>query len=89
MLNNTTTPGLAADASQRFEDGGWTVSSQGNLTNTIISTCAYYDPATANAKAAARVLQSQYPTIKRVRPRFDGLPAGPIVVVLTPDYAPN
>jgi len=87
VLNNTTTPNLASQAATRFRSGGWTVTSFGNLTNDIISTCAYYDPDTAGAKAAAQALQAQYPTIKRVEPKFDGLPAGPVVVVLTPDYS--
>ncbi len=87
VLNNTTTAGLAKQAAQRFRAGGWTVTSSGNLTNNIISTCAYYDPATAGAKAAAKALQAQFPTIKRVEPKFTGLPSGPVVVVLTPDYS--
>jgi len=86
VLNNTTTSGLAQQAAQRFEDGGWTVTSYGNYQNDILSTCAYYDPNVAGAQAAAEALQRQYPTIKRVKEKFDGLPAGPIVVVLTPDY---
>ncbi len=86
VLNNTTVAGLAKTAATRFEDGGWTVSSSGNLSNNIISTCAYYDPSVTGAKAAAKALQAQFPTIKRVAPKFDGLPSGPVVVVLTPDY---
>lgn len=87
VLNNTTTTGLAAQAARRFERGGWTVTSYGNLTNTILSTAAYYDPSIAGAKQAAEALQAQYPTIKRVVPRFPELPAGPVIVVLTPDYS--
>ena len=87
VLNNTTISGLAKRAAQRFEDGGWTVTSSGNLTNNIISTCAYYDPDTRGAKAAAMALQAQFPTIKRVEPKFSQLPSGPVVVVLTPGYS--
>jgi len=47
----------------------------------------YYDPAIPNALAAARRLQQQFPTIKRVVPRFAELPPGPLVVVLTSDFA--
>ena len=86
VLNNTTVAGLARTAATRFENGGWTVTSSGNLSNNIISTCAYYDPSSTGAKAAAEALMAQYPTIKRVAPKFDGLPSGPVVVVLTPDY---
>jgi hypothetical protein len=87
VLNNTTIGGLAKRAAHRFESGGWTVTRFDNYQNDILSTCAYFDPAVAGAKAAAQALQKQYPTIKRVEPRFAELPAGPIVVVLTPDYA--
>ena len=87
VLNNTTVTGLAHRAAQRFEQGGWTVTSYANYQNDIVSTCAYYDPADAGAKAAAKALQQQYPAIKRVKARFAELPSGPIVVVLTPDYS--
>ncbi|MBE7187754.1 LytR C-terminal domain-containing protein [Jatrophihabitans endophyticus] len=87
VLNNTTIQGLAAEAAQRFEQGGWKVTSYGNLDNTIISTCAYYDPTVRHAKGAAKELQREYPTIQRVEPKFEGLVSGPVVVVLTPDYS--
>jgi hypothetical protein len=87
VLNNTSKTGLADTASARFTAGGWTVTSTGNLANDILSTCAYYDPNTANAQAAATALMAQFPAIKRVVAKFSGLPAGPIVVVLTNDYS--
>lgn len=86
VLNNTTVSGLAKQAAQTFEAGGWTVTTYGNYTNDIVSTCAYYDPAYPGAQAAAEALRAQFPAIKRDLPKFAGLPAGPIVVVLTPDY---
>jgi hypothetical protein len=89
VLNDTSTPNLARDAAQRFEQGGWDVAGvQENYRNDIMSTVAYYDRAVAGAKAAATALRNQYPTIKRVVPRFAGLPEGPVVVVLTTDYSP-
>ncbi len=87
VLNNTTVPGLAATARGRFEAGGWTVTNIGNLRGTILSTCAYYDPSQPTSRAVAVALQSQFPAIKRVAPKFADLPAGPIVVVLTSDYS--
>jgi hypothetical protein len=87
VMNNTATTGLAAGARQRFEAAGWTVTSIGTMSNDIISTCAYYDPAQRGAKSAARALQRDFPTIKRVLPRFAELPEGPVVVVLTWDYS--
>lgn len=89
VLNNTTIQGLARSAAQRFEAGGWTVTSYGNYQNDILSTCAYYDPTYPGARAAAEALQRQFPTIKRVKPKFPGLPSGPVVVVLVSDYSPG
>ena len=82
MLNDTQVHGLARTAQRQFQRGGWTVTAIGNVHN-IVSTCAYYDPANPNAHAAAQALAAQFHAIKRVEPRFAGLPAGPIVVVLT------
>jgi hypothetical protein len=87
VLNNTTISGLAERASQQFEDGGWTVTKYDNYQNNILSTCAYYDTSVPGAKQAALALQHQFPAIKRVKPKFEPLPAGPIVVILTPDFA--
>lgn len=87
VLNDTTVSRLAAQAADRFRAGGWTVTTVGNMTNDILSTCAYYDPSTPGAQAAAEALQEQFPTIKRIKPKFAELPAGPVVVVLTPDYS--
>jgi hypothetical protein len=87
VLNNTPQTGLAQQASMTFEGGGWHVSSYADgYHNDILSTAAYYDPNTPRAKAAALALQAQFPAIKRVVPKFAGLPAGPVVVVLDPDY---
>ena len=87
VLNNTASAGAQNVAQQEFEKGGWTVSYVSTLDNQILSTCVYYDPAIPNALAAARRLQQQFPTIKRVVPRFADLPLGPLVVVLTSDFA--
>jgi len=87
VRNSTTTTGLADTARQRFEQGGWTVTSTGNITNDILSTCAYYDPSDPANQAAALQLQQQFPAIKRVKERFSELPSGPIVIVLTTDYS--
>jgi cytoskeletal protein RodZ len=87
VLNSTNRTGLAATAAQRFQAGGWTVTKQDNLSNDILSTCAYYDPSNPNNQVAAQALMTQFPAIKRIKEKFDGLPAGPIVVVLTNDYS--
>jgi cytoskeletal protein RodZ len=87
VLNSTSQSGLAASAAKTFANGGWTITSSGNIVNNILSTCAYYDPSDPSNEVAAQALMSQFPAIKRVAVKFDGLPAGPVVVVLTSDYS--
>ena len=86
VLNNTsTTPGSVAAG--RFSQAGWTVTDVSTFDGAILSTAAYYDPNVAGAEGAATELQREFPAIQRVKPKFDGLPQGPIVVVLTSDYS--
>jgi hypothetical protein len=88
VLNQTTTPDLAAQAAQRFRSGGWRVTStEENYQNDVITTTAYYDPNVSGARQAANALQKQFSTIHRVAARFPQLPPGPVVVVLTTDYS--
>jgi hypothetical protein len=87
VLNATSRTGLAASAAHTFEAGGWTVTSAGNIVNDIVSTCAYYDPSDPRNQVAAQALMTQFPAIKRIKEKFSGLPAGPVVVVLTTDYS--
>ena len=87
VLNNSGAAGLAATAVARLTRGGWTASNGGNFSGDILSTVAYYDPNVAGAQSAATALQAQFPAIKRVKARFDGLPQGPIILVLTTDYS--
>ncbi|MCW2524255.1 MAG: glycoprotein [Frankiales bacterium] len=87
VVNNTDVNGLADTAVARLRAGGWTATNGGNFSGDILSTAAYYDPDIAGAQAAAEALQLQFPAIKRVKEKFDGLPAGPIVLVLTTDYS--
>ena len=86
VLNNTSST-TATTAAGRFTAGGWTVTSTSTFSGDILSTAAYYDPDVPGAQAAALKLQQQFPAIQRVKEKFDGLPAGPIVVVLTSDYS--
>ncbi|MGI8664743.1 MAG: LytR C-terminal domain-containing protein [Jatrophihabitans sp.] len=85
VLNNTS-PVSSTDAADRFRQGGWTVTDTSTFSGAILSTAVYYDPNVAGAQAAAAALQQQFPAIKRVKQKFDGLPEGPIVVVLASDY---
>ena len=86
VLNSSPVQHLASDAADLFTSAGWKVSSHANYRNSILSTCAYYDPSVAGAQTAANLLKSEFPDILRVKPKFSGLPAGPIVVVLTSNF---
>jgi hypothetical protein len=86
VLNNTSdTP--ASVAADRFRQAGWTVTDISTFEGDILSTAAYYDPDLPGAESAATQLQQEFPAIHRVKPKFPGLPDGPIVVVLTSDYS--
>ncbi len=87
VLDNTGRPEEARFATERFEQGGWTVTDTSTFSGEILSTAAYYDPAVPGARTAAEALQAQFPEIQRVRPKFDGLGSGPIIVILTFDYS--
>ena len=86
VLNNTSdTP--ASVAADRFRQQGWSVTDTSTFEGDILSTAAYFDPDVPGAETAATELQREFPAIQRVKPKFDGLPDGPIVVILTSDYS--
>jgi hypothetical protein len=87
VLSNTGSETPADTAASRFRASGWTVSTTGSFEGAILSTAAYYDPASDGSMAAALALQKQFPAIQRVKPRFEGLPNGPVIVVVTSDYS--
>jgi hypothetical protein len=86
ILNNTTRPDLGTATAAKFRAKGWRVVGTENYSNDIISSCAYYDPSDPRNLIVAQQLQSEFPGIQRVAPRFPQLPAYPIVVILNPDY---
>jgi len=87
VLQNAGDPELARSAAASFAAGGWAVTETGTFDGSILSTVAYYDPAVQGARAAAEFLHAHFAGIARVRPKFAGLPRGPIVVIVTNDYS--
>jgi LytR cell envelope-related transcriptional attenuator len=87
VLSNTGSESPADTATGRFRAAGWTVNSVGTFDGAILSTAAYYDPNSDGSLAAAQALQKEFPAIQRVKPRFDGLPSGAVIVVITSDYS--
>jgi hypothetical protein len=86
VLNATAIPGLASTASADLTAGGWTVTATDNYSSAIDSTTAYYDPSSPANQAAATQLQREFPWVVRVIARIAGLPASPIVLVLSATY---
>lgn len=84
VLNNSNRTGLADRAARRFERGGWPVRLTGNFRGRIAVTTVYYDP---GMEASARAFAADFGGIARVLPRFSGLPARGVVVVLTREFA--
>lgn len=87
VLNNSTDPRKTATAIQRLAAGGWSASNGGSFSGSILSTAVYYDPSVAGAQSAATSLQAQFPSVQRVKQKFDGLPPGPLILILTSDYS--
>ena len=83
VLNNSRITGLAARGAERFAAAGWPVAAVGNFRGRIPVTTVYYDP---GLETAAREFAGAFDGVVRVRPRFDGLPARGVVVVLTREF---
>jgi hypothetical protein len=83
VLNNSRITGLAARGAERFTAGGWPVAAVGNFRGRIPVTTVYHDP---GLEPAAREFAAAFEGVVRVRPRFEGLPARGVVVVLTRDF---
>jgi hypothetical protein len=83
VLNNSRITGLAAHGAERFAAGGWPVAAVGNFRGRIPVTTVYHDP---GLEPVAREFASTFAGVVRVRPRFEGLPARGVVVVLTRDF---
>lgn len=84
VLNNSRINGLAADAAADFRAGGWTVRGTGNFRGRVAMTTVYYEP---GQEATARRLMREFGKIRRMSPRFDGLPGSGLTVVVTRDYS--
>ncbi len=83
VLNNSRIPKLAARGAERFTAAGWPVAAVGNFRGRIPVTTVYYDP---GLEPAAREFAGAFEGVVRVRPRFEGLPARGVVVVLTREF---
>ncbi len=83
VLNNSRRPGLARRAARLFEDAGWPVRGTGNFTGRIPVTTVYYPDGQATL---ARRVAARFPGVRRVAPRFAGLPGSGLTVVVTREF---
>ena len=83
VLNNSRRTGLAADAAGQLSRGGWPIRDVGNFTGRIAESTAYFAP---GQEGVAHALARQFPAIRRVLPRFSGLPGSGLTLVVTRDW---
>lgn len=83
VLNNSRISDLAGRAADRFRQAGWPVAEVGSFTGRIPVTTVYYP---SDREPAAHALAMAFPAVRRVLPRFDGLPGSGLTVVVTREY---
>lgn len=84
VLNNSRRTGLAHQVAAQLRADGWLVRQTGNFRGRVRSSTAYYP---AGGYAAAAALARQLPQIRRILPRFAGLPGAGLTLVLTRDWS--
>jgi hypothetical protein len=83
VLNNSRRTGLAHRAAAQLSGGGWPIRLVGNFRGRIPESTVYYEPGQARVAAA---LAHQYPAVRRVLPRFRGLPGSGLTLVVTREW---
>lgn len=83
VLNNSRRQGLAAHVAAEINSRGWPIRKTGNFTGRIRETTVYYAP---GQRAVALRLAHEFGQVKRVLPRFAGLPGTGLTVVVTRDW---
>jgi hypothetical protein len=84
ILNGTDVEGLASQAQEELEAGGWPVPAIDTYSGDIKVTTVYYPP---GAQESAQALAAQFLEIKAVEPTIPGLTSVRLVLILADDYA--
>jgi hypothetical protein len=84
VLNNSRHYHLAAQVAARLSARGWPIRKTGNFTGRIVATTVYYAP---GQRASAQRLAREFAQIRRVEPRFRGLPGTGLTLVVTRDWS--
>lgn len=80
VLNNSRVQDLGHKVAAEVHAKGWPIADVGNYSGRIAETTVYYAP---GQYASAQRLASEFSSIKRVLPRFDGLPGHGLTLVVT------
>lgn len=84
ILNGTDVTGVAAEAQQQLEAGGWTVPAIDTYTGDITETTVFYPD---GMQDSAEALAAQFPVeIARVAPTIAGLTTQRLVLIVAEDY---
>ncbi|HET7530914.1 MAG TPA: LytR C-terminal domain-containing protein [Mycobacteriales bacterium] len=83
VLNNSTRTGLAHRAAAQVSAEGWPIAKIGNFTGRVAMSTLYYAP---GELASAQRLARAMPAIRRVLPRFAGLPTTGLTLVVTREW---
>jgi LytR cell envelope-related transcriptional attenuator len=84
ILNGTDVEGLASNAQETLEAGGWPVPAVDTYSGDIEVTTVFYPP---GQEESAQALAAQFPEIKAVEPTIPGLTSIRLVLILADDYA--
>ena len=84
ILNASGVDGLASQARERLEKGGWEVPAIDTYSGDIEVTTIFYPP---GEQESAQALAAQFPEIKAVEPTIPGLTSIRLVLILGDDYA--
>jgi hypothetical protein len=84
VLNNSRIQHLAARAAADLAAHGWPVRGTGNFTGRISETTVYY---ASGQRASAMRLARDIHQVRRVEPRFAGLPGRGLTLVVTRDWS--
>ena len=84
VLNNSRIQHLAARVAADLAAHGWPVRRTGNFTGRIAETTIYY---ASGQRASAVRLAREFHQVRRVEPRFAGLPGQGLTLVVTRDWS--
>jgi hypothetical protein len=84
VLNNSRISHLASRVAAQLAAKGWPIRRTGNFRGQVAMTTVYFAP---GQKAAAQRLARDFSQVRRVRPRFAGLPGVGLTLVVTRDWS--